>query len=84
MVERIPWFSPIDYEILLFFDDHDIYATPKVISANIDYDRQYTSKRCRRLEDAGLLRKVDSGLYELSEKGRSYLAGDLDADDLAD
>jgi len=82
MVERVSWFSPIDYEILMFFEEHDILASPKVISTNIDYDRQYTSKRCRELLKEGILQKDDSGLYELTAFGRSFLAGEIDADEL--
>ena len=82
MVERVRWMSPIDYEILLFFDEHDIRVSPKVLGANIDYDRQYTSKRCRKLLNAGILEKDENGLYQLTEKGRKFLAGDLDAEEL--
>ena len=84
MVERVSWFSPIDYEIMMFFEDHDIIASPKIISVNIEYDRRYTSKRCRKLEDTGLLTKEDDGLYQLTDFGRSFLAGNVDADDLED
>lgn len=83
MVERVSWFSPVDYEILLFFGNHDIEASAKVISANIEYDRQYVNKRLRELAEEGLLQKnEESGLYELSELGREFLSGDLDASDL--
>lgn len=82
MVERVRWMSPIDYEILLFFEEHDIIVSPKVLALNIDYDRQYTSKRCRELTDKGILAQSGSGIYELSEKGREFLAGDLDAEEL--
>ena len=82
MVERVQWMSPIDYEILLFFEEHDILVTPKVLGSNIDYDRQYTSKRCRELTEKEILRQDESGLYGLSQKGRQFLAGKLDADDL--
>ncbi|RLM31507.1 MarR family transcriptional regulator, partial [Haloarcula sp. Atlit-120R] len=38
MVEIISWFSPADYEILLFYESHDIGATSKVVAYNIDYN----------------------------------------------
>ncbi|MFH5800443.1 MarR family transcriptional regulator [Haladaptatus sp. CMAA 1911] len=82
MVERVRWMSPIDYEILLFFEEHDILVSPKVLALNIDYNRQYTSKRCRTLTEKGILSQKSNGVYELSEKGRQFLAGDLDADEL--
>lgn len=82
MVERVPWMSPIDYAILEFFEEHDIRATPKVIALNIGYDRQYTAKRLKKLSKAELLVKSEGGVYELSGTGRTFLAGELDADDL--
>lgn len=82
MVERVDWFAPVDYEILQFYEQHDIQATAKVIAANIEYDRQYVNKRCNRLTDAGLLLKQEGGLFELSNSGRAFLAGELDAEDL--
>lgn len=76
MVERVSWMAPVDYEILLF-DDHPIKVTPKVLAVNIDYDRQYVSKRCGILSDAGLLESVDIGLYELTELGDVFLEGEI-------
>jgi predicted transcriptional regulator len=82
MVERVRWMSPIDYEILLFFEDHEILVSPKVLGANIEYDRQYTSKRCRKLTQEGILEQDgESGLYGLSDRGRRFLAGELDAEE---
>lgn len=78
MVERIPWMAPVDYEIMLFFDEHPIKVSPKVLAVNIGYDRQYVSKRCGTLADAGLLESIDTGLYQLTETGRAYLEGELD------
>ncbi|AHF99626.1 hypothetical protein HALLA_13345 [Halostagnicola larsenii XH-48] len=82
MVERVRWMAPVDYEIMLFFDEHPILVSPRVLGANIDYDRQYVSKRCRTLSDAGLLTAVDTGLYQLTDTGRTYLEGDLDVSEL--
>lgn len=84
MVERISWFSPVDYEILDFFEHHDILASPKVIAANIEYDRQYVSKRCRALVERDVLHQPTDGLYELSDLGRRFLSGDLDPQKIED
>lgn len=83
MVERISWFKPVDYEILMFFDAHDIIATAKVVSVNIGYDRQYVSKRLNALADAELLQN-DDGVFSLTDFGREFLAGNIDASDLED
>lgn len=82
MVERVPWMAPVDYEILLFFDEHPIQISPKVLAANIDYDRQYVGKRCSTLADAELLESVGIGLYQLTETGHAYLEGELDVSEL--
>ena len=82
MVERVSWMSPIDYFILEFYDEYDIQASPKVVAENIDYDRQYTGKRMKVLESEGLLEQGENDLYQLTSRGREFLSGDLDADDL--
>ena len=82
MVERVRWMAPVDYEIMLFFDEHPIQVSPKVLAANIEYDRQYVGKRCGALADAGLLKSVGNGLYQLTETGRAYLEGELDVSEL--
>ncbi|WP_207586343.1 MarR family transcriptional regulator [Halomontanus rarus] len=82
MVERVPWMTPADYEIMIFFDEYDIQVSPKVLAANIDYDRQYVSKRCGELTDVGLLKTDGNGLYQLTETGYAYLAGELKASEL--
>jgi len=74
--------APVDYEIMLFFDEHAILVSPRVLAVNIGYDRQYVSKRCRKLSTAGLLTAVDTGLYQLTDTGDSYLKGELDVSDL--
>ncbi len=84
MVERVPWMAPIDYEIMLFFDEHPIQVSPRILGANIGYDRQYVSKRCRKLSKAGLLETVETGLFELTAVGEAYLEGELDVSELED
>ena len=76
------WFSPVDYEILGFFEDCDILASPKVIGANIDYDRQYVSKRCQVLVVNNLLERPSEGMYKLSALGRDFLNGDIDSESI--
>ncbi|ARS91766.1 phage repressor protein [Natrarchaeobaculum aegyptiacum] len=76
--------APVDYEIMLFFDEHAIQVSPRVLAANIDYDRQYVSKRCRVLSEADLLESVQTGLYQLTDTGHDYLEGELDVRELED
>lgn len=74
-----------DY-ILELLRDAGITANPSTIGYNIDYDRRYVSERCRILAENGLLERVDESkaMYRITEKGRKYLAGELDASTLED
>ena len=83
MVERIEWMSPIHYEILEFFAEHDIWITPAALAKNTGYVRNYVASECRTLLEAGLL-KQEGQTYSLTDRGRAFLAGDLDADKLPD
>lgn len=49
-----------------------------------DQSQDTVGRRIRGLEDSGLLEKVDEkrGYYRITGKGRSYLSGDLDAEEL--
>lgn len=81
MVFRVSWFTPADYAILRFYDEHDISISAKGLARNIDYSRQYINRRLNALADAGLLVRDDE-LYALSDRGRTFLTGDLDPADV--
>jgi predicted transcriptional regulator len=70
-----------DY-ILEFLSEKDILATPRVISANIDYSHQYVNERMKPLREQGLIETEGDGIYRITEKGEAYLAGEIDEDDL--
>ncbi|MFB6120981.1 MAG: MarR family transcriptional regulator [Halobacteriaceae archaeon] len=81
MVERVPWMSPIHYEILKHFEEHDIWESPRDLAKNIDYSRRYTAGELQKLHQIGLFEK-EGQTYRLTDRGRAFLAGDLDADEL--
>lgn len=82
MVERISWFSTIDYQIFEFYQNHDITISPSVLADNIDYHPEYTGSRLRLLQKSGLLNQTEKGYYELSDFGREFLAGNLSDDEV--
>jgi predicted transcriptional regulator len=84
MRPRVDWMTRADDYILEFLDETDIVATPQVIAANIDYSRQYVNQRIRALEDNDLVQNTGNGLYRITDRGRDYLAGELDASELDD
>lgn len=71
-----------DDRILETLEDSGLRLSPRILAANIDYSRHYIARRLAKLEEEGLVTRVDEGLYEITEQGRAYLAGNLDADDL--
>lgn len=75
---------PADDRILEFFDHHDIILSPMIVYKNMDYGEQYIRERLRSLTDNGLLEKESRGYYRITKKGRGYLAGEIDSDELSD
>lgn len=76
-----------DVVILDFFKDHDLELAPKPLYRNLvrhGHNIGYSTVRgrVRELEKRNLLQKDDDGYYELADRSRDYLAGELDADDL--
>lgn len=47
-----------------------------------DYSRRYVSSRLAELHEAGLIERVDDGVYRITEAGGAYLAGELDGEEL--
>lgn len=84
MRPRIDWMTQADERVLEFLHEKDIVASPTVIAANIDYTAEYISRRCRKLADAGLLQRVDPSNYRLTDLGRDFIDGDVDADEIAE
>jgi len=71
-------------EFLLNEGNRPLKASPAVVQANIEYQISHVRNRLRELHSAGLVEYYDEdrGIYQITEKGRAYLAGDLDASDL--
>ncbi|GAB7017202.1 transcriptional regulator [Halostagnicola bangensis] len=55
---------------------------PTTIGRNIDRDRTGVSRRLSVLVECNLVNKVDEGYYKITDLGKQYLSGDLDADEL--
>lgn len=93
MRPRVSWMNKEnDDPILEFFADRDIALSPRSLQYNLDarenIDIPYSTinHRLGILVDHGLVEKEDpeGGRYAITEKGRQYLAGELDRDDLED
>jgi predicted transcriptional regulator len=71
-----------DNRILELLNETDIKLTPFVVAENIDYNRQYVNRRMRILATNELVENTGDGLYRITDRGRQYLTGELDKDDL--
>lgn len=81
----VSWMTRSDDAILEFLDRHDIALPPMVIAFNVEGVSYPTvQRRTKLLVDNGLLKRYEEpqGYLEISDHGRAYLRGDLDAEDL--
>jgi len=83
MHREVEWLQPADNYILEYVRRAG-KQTPKTISWNVPYGYSTAATRCPTLAEHGLLSRVEDehGGYELSERGRQYLDGELSPADL--
>ena len=82
MRPRVEWMNQTDDRVLELLDESGLILSPAVVAINLGYTRNWVSRRMTKLEEADLLRRVDGGYYEITDLGRAYLTGEIDADDL--
>ncbi len=85
------WWSEYDGPILEVLCESGKALPPRVILFNLEYEerasphRSTVKRRLNRLTEYGLTEKVDdSGYYVITDKGRSWLEGDLDVSEIED
>lgn len=77
------WMDPADDEVLERLQDDDVF-TPSQIAEEAPFRGPYAAYRCRELTDRGLVVRHATGMYDITERGEQYLAGELDPSDLED
>ena len=78
--------------ILKFLNDRQVMLPPKPLHDNLEvyeevtFSYRTTKRLCKELVDEGLLEYVErgKGYYKVTDCGRAYLAGEIDADELED
>ncbi len=82
------WMTPVDRDILELLSNEggasELRMTPRVVAANTDWGQDAIRKHLLTLRDHGLLEyhDEDAGIYQISDHGRAYLAGNLDVSEL--
>ncbi|SEV80641.1 hypothetical protein [Natrinema salifodinae] len=75
------WMQPADRPILELMQDDDVFEP-----SHIDEERicrgPHAAYRCRELTKYGLLERLMPGMYDITELGEQYLAGELDPSEL--
>lgn len=83
MYREVEWLKPSDYPILQEMEKYDGWHTPKSLSLNLPNTRNWLGQRCRELAAHQLVERHESEPgYRITEKGKAFLAGDLDPSDL--
>lgn len=71
------WMRSIDDLILELFHSSELVLTPTIIAYNINYSSKEVNRRLTTLEEHGLVKKIERGKYQLTERGEQYLQGRL-------
>lgn len=80
----VSWMTRSDDAILELLATAGLALPPAVIAFNADVSRPTVQRRLKKLLAHGLVEKAEPsrGYYRITDLGESYLAGDVDADDL--
>jgi predicted ArsR family transcriptional regulator len=78
--------TPIDRDILELLENggDELVFSPAVIAANLDWSHDSIRRHMKGLREQGLVEYYDEtrGLYQLSERGRAWLRGDLPTEEI--
>jgi len=75
------WMTSLDDRILEFLHENKPTTPTKMTTkASLPYSRQYVDKRCKKLNEEGLLESLGNGVYMITEDGEAYLEGCLNTE----
>ena len=83
MRKRADWMKPVDDPILEVLDEKG-NLQPSTIGEIIGKNGKYIGVRCRELLDHGMVMRYGRGVYSITETGRMYLDGEIDASSLGE
>lgn len=90
MRPRLPeWMTPVDRDVLELLENRgnrELVLNPRLIAENTDWKRATVREHVRTLYEQGFLEYYDESgsIYRLSEKGRNFLAGELEEYELTE
>ena len=85
MRQSAPWMTIWDDRILEIAEEEGSVRAPTLVESKyMHISRSQISRRLRKLKDRGLLNDLGNGVYSLSQEGKQYLEGQLDASELSE
>lgn len=84
------WKNSASEPALRLLAEHDLALSATGIYYNLEQElqrppsRSTVTRALRGLREVGLVEQPHGSLYQITEKGRQYLAGDLNVSDLED
>nr|WP_321166983.1 MarR family transcriptional regulator [Halorubrum sp. Atlit-26R] len=73
--------TSLDDRILEFLHENKPTTPTKMTTeASLPYSRQHVDRRCKKLDEEGLLESLGNGVYMITEAGEAYLKGHLDTE----
>lgn len=70
--------SLVDDRILEYIRENESGGATEMAKNGVRYSQGHISKRCKKLEEHGLLRHLGNGVYVITERGERYLDGEID------
>ncbi|WP_218778806.1 helix-turn-helix domain-containing protein [Halobacterium hubeiense] len=88
-VELATWMTPMDRDILECLwnpGNSELVLSPRLIAENTDWGRDAVRSHMLKLREHGLVEYYDEdgGIYQLSDRGREWLEGELPTEELED
>lgn len=71
-----------DDRILELLSDSGLALSPASVAVNLDYSRNWISRRMSKLQDENLIEKVNGSHYQITARGEAYLAGEIAVEEL--
>lgn len=77
MRDRPEWMTNTDVLILVALGSSELIQvlSPSILAYNLGLSREHASRRLAKLKDMEYVVRLEEGKYELSDKGRDFLAG---------
>lgn len=76
------WMKMPDTFVLEYIEENGPTSPMKLVSedgGNLPFSRGYVNVRCQSLEEHGFVQNIGNGLYQITDRGEEWLAGEYDA-----